>query len=59
MNIPNVTARMYPYITISVKNCDLELKRRMRKCYANTNMLLRKFVKCSLDEKCYLFITYC
>ena len=31
----------------------------MRKCYANTNMLLRKFVKCSPDVKCYLFKTYC
>ena len=31
----------------------------MRKCYANANMLLRKFVKCSPDAKCYLFRTYC
>ena len=31
----------------------------MRKCYANANMLLRKFVKCSPDVKCYLFKTYC
>ena len=46
-------------ITISVKNCDLDLKRQMRKCYANGNMLLRKFVKCSPDVKCYLFKTYC
>ena len=30
----------------------------MRKCYANTNMLLRKFVKSSSDVKCYLFKTY-
>ena len=47
-------------ITISVKKkCDLDLKRQMRKCYANANMLLRKFVKCSPDVKCYLFKTYC
>ena len=26
---------------------------------ANDNMLLRKFVKCSPDVKCYLFKTYC
>ena len=46
-------------ITISVKkNCDLYLKRQMRKCYANANMLLRKFVKCSPDVKCYFFKTY-
>ena len=31
----------------------------MRKCYANANMLMRKFVKCSPDVKCYLFKTYC
>ena len=31
----------------------------MRKCYANANMLLRKFVKCSPDVNCYLFKTYC
>ena len=31
----------------------------MRKCYAHANMLLRKFVKCSPDVKCYLFKTYC
>ena len=31
----------------------------MRKCYANANMLLRKFVKCSPDVKCHLFKTYC
>ena len=31
----------------------------MKKCYANANMLLRKFVKCSLDVKFYLFKTYC
>ena len=31
----------------------------MRKCYPNVSMLLRKFVKCSPDVKCYLFKTYC
>ena len=31
----------------------------MRKIYANTNLLLRKFSKCSVDVKCYLFKTYC
>ena len=59
INIPNVTDCRYLCITISVKNCDLDLKRQMRKCYANANMLLRKFVKCSPDVKCYLFKTYC
>ena len=54
MSIPNVTDCRYLGITISVKNCDLGLKRQKRRFYANTNMLLRKFVKCSPDVKCYL-----
>ena len=40
--IPNVTDCRYLGITISVKNCDLDLKRQKRRFYANTNMLLRK-----------------
>ena len=59
MSISNVTDCKYLGITISVKNCDLDLKRQQRKLYANTNMLLRKFVICSPDVKCYLFKTYC
>ena len=59
MNIPNVTDCRYLGITISVKNCDLDLKRQKRRFYANTNMLLRKFVKCSPDVRRYLFKTYC
>ena len=31
----------------------------MRKFYANANMLIRKFSKCSVNIKCYLFKTYC
>ena len=59
MSIPYVTDCRYLGITISVKNCDLDLKRQKRRFYANTNMLLRKFVKCSPGVKCYLFKTYC
>ena len=29
------------------------------KFYTNANMLIRKFFKCSVDVKCYLFKTYC
>ena len=54
MSIPNVTDCRKLGITISVKNCDLDLKRQKRRFYANTNMLLRKFVKYSPDVKCYL-----
>ena len=35
------------------------MKRQMRKIYANTNLLLRKFSCCSVSVKCYLFKTYC
>ena len=56
INISNVTDCRYLGITTSVKNCDLDLKRQMRKCYAKANLLLRKFVKCSPDVKCYLFL---
>ena len=31
----------------------------MRKFYSNVNILLRKFSKCSIDVKCYLFKLYC
>ena len=59
MSIPNVTDCKYLGITISVENCELDLKHEKRRFYANTNMLLRKFVKCSPDVKCYIFKTYC
>ena len=45
--------------TISIKDSDLDLKRQMRNLYANANLLLRKFSKCSVNVKCYLFKTYC
>ena len=54
----NVTDCRYLGGTISVKNCDLDLKRQKRRFYETINILLRKFVKCSPDVKCYLFETY-
>ena len=48
INIPNVTDCSYLGITISVKkNCDLDLKRKMRKCYANVNNVI--------EEVCEMF----
>ena len=44
---------------MSEHNCDNDLKRQMRKFFANANMLIRKFFKCSVNVKCYLFKTYC
>ena len=49
----------YLGITISIKNSDLDLKRQMRKIYANANLLLRKFSSCSVSVKCHLVKTYC
>ena len=37
--------------TISTKISDLDLKRQMRKMYANANLLLRKFSKFSINAK--------
>ena len=57
--IPIVEQCRYLGTTICIKNSDLDLKRQMRKMYANANVLLRKFSKCSINVKCYLFKTYC
>ena len=47
------------YLGTTISNSDLDLKRQMRKMYANANVLLRKFSKCSINVKCYLFKNYC
>ena len=57
LKFPIVENCRYLGITISTKNSDLDVKRQMREIYANTNLLLRKFFKCSVDVKCYLFKT--
>ena len=59
MKIPTVKQYRYLGITISTQNSDIDLKRQMRKLYANVNLLLRKFSKCSVAVKCFLFETYC
>ena len=57
--IPNVSECKHLGTIICQKNCDLDIKRQMRKFYANVNMLLRRFSKCSTPVKCHLFKTYC
>ena len=52
--IPNVSDCKYLGTIICQKNCDLDIKRQMRKLYANVNMLLGRFSKCSTHVKCYL-----
>ena len=59
MKIPTVKQCRYLGITISTQNSDIDLKRQMRKLYANVNILLRKFSKCSVGVKYFLFKTYC
>ena len=59
MIIPKVTQCKYLGVIISHHNCDLDLKSQMKKFYTNANMLIRKFFKCTVDVKCYLFKTYC
>ena len=46
-------------VNISETNCNGDLKRQMRKYYANANMLLRKFSYCSPDAKCCMCKSYC
>ena len=59
MKIPIVTNCKYLGVIMSEHNSDNDLKRQMRKFYANANMLIRKFSKCPVNVKCYLFKTYC
>ena len=58
-NETNYSCAIINSVIISDHNCDADLKRQMRKFYTNANMLIRKFFKCSVDVKCYLFKTYC
>ena len=44
---------------ISIKNCDIDMKRQVRKFYANINILSRTFSECSPDVKCTLFKSFC
>ena len=48
-DIPSVDQCKYLGIIISVNSSDADLKRHMRKYYANVNMLLHKFRYCSPD----------
>ena len=59
LNIPTVNQSKYLGIIISENNCAHDLKRQMCKLYANVNMIIRKFSRCSPDVKCFLFKSYC
>ena len=49
-----VTHCKYQSVLVSEHNNDNDLKRQMRKFYANANMIIRKFSKCPVNVKCYL-----
>ena len=53
------TSQFSIILSRSNENSDVDLKRQMRKLYANVNLLLIKFSKCSVGVKCFLFKTYC
>ena len=57
LEIPKIDQCNYLSI-ICITNCDIDMKRQMRKFYANINILLRKFSKCSPDVKCTLFKSF-
>ena len=59
LEIPRLHQCKYLGIMISIKNCDIDIKRQMRKFYANIKILSRKFSKCSPDVKCTLFKAFC
>ena len=59
LEIPRVDQCKYLDIMINIKNCDIDIKRQMRKFYANLNILPSKFSKCSPDVKCTLFKAFC
>ena len=56
--IPAVDKCKYLGIIVSEANCDGDLKRQMRKYYANANMLLQKFSYCSPDVKYKILLCY-
>ena len=49
------------YLGVWIECCktDADTTRQLRKFYAQSNILLRRFSKCSYDVKCMLFRTYC
>ena len=57
--IPYVKNCKYLGIVIHLQSDLYNIKRQIRKFYANINMLLRKFSICSYQVKCHLYRSYC
>ena len=53
LNIPTVNQSKYLGIIISENNCAPDLKRQLYKLYANVNIIIRKFSRCSPDGKSF------
>ena len=49
----------YLGVYINKNSTDCDVKRQMRKFYANISMLLGQFHYCSYDVKCHLFNVVC
>ena len=59
VEMPRVEQCKYLCIMVSTKNCDIDMKRQMRKFYDNINIYLESFPKCFTDVKCMLFKLFC
>ena len=51
LEILRVDQSKYLGILISIENCDIDIKRQMRKFYANIHIISRTFSKCTRDVK--------
>ena len=58
-DIEFVDTAKYLGVMISTQMCDADLRRQIRKFYANSNVLIRNFSQCSFDVKRVLFASYC
>ena len=65
LEIPRVDQCKYLGIMISIKNCDIDIKRQLRKFYANINILKNCFHRsllwwtCSFETSMYFCIREC
>ena len=60
LKIPRVDQCKYLGVMISIKNCDIDINRQVRKFYANINIFPRQFSKCRPpDVKSTLFKAFC
>ena len=56
---PKVSQCKYLGAIVLDHNCDVDLKRQLKKIYINAYMLIKKLVDVSVNIKCNLFKMYC